>query len=120
MVATGPTSSTAQGAAMITFSCPTCQKKFSVAEHLAGKKVKCPGCGQMVTIHALVAIAHAEETQSLPPSLGEGHARQDERTQSSHLDASDAPTPSPSSDPAERRPAGHADKRPVSPERDAS
>ena len=37
---------------MIAISCSACQKKLSVKDDLAGKKVKCPGCGQVTTVRA--------------------------------------------------------------------
>jgi len=35
---------------MISFSCVSCQKKLTAPEKLAGKNVKCPGCGHKVTV----------------------------------------------------------------------
>jgi serine/threonine protein kinase len=35
---------------MLAFPCPSCQKKLQVADEHAGKKVKCPGCGQVLTV----------------------------------------------------------------------
>ena len=37
---------------MIAFPCPFCHKKLSVKDDLAGKKVKCPGCGTVLTVPA--------------------------------------------------------------------
>ena len=34
----------------ITFACPRCDKSYSVAEALAGKRVKCKACGQEQTV----------------------------------------------------------------------
>ncbi len=48
-------SSSPQGTAMITIVCSACQKKLSVKEELAGKKAKCPACGQVLAIPAQVA-----------------------------------------------------------------
>jgi hypothetical protein len=39
--------------AMISFDCPGCAKPIKVKDDLAGKKGKCPGCGQAVTVPAL-------------------------------------------------------------------
>jgi len=47
------------------FNCPHCQKALNVKDELAGKKGKCPFCGQ-----ALVVPAPAEEEITLVP-LGE-------------------------------------------------
>ena len=45
-----PATSPLQGTPMITISCSACQKKLSVKEDLAGKKVKCPQCGAGLVI----------------------------------------------------------------------
>ncbi len=37
----------------ITFNCPHCRKPLKVKEELAGKKAKCPGCQNIITISAL-------------------------------------------------------------------
>ncbi|MCG8586353.1 MAG: hypothetical protein MI757_16720, partial [Pirellulales bacterium] len=34
----------------INFACPTCQKKYSVKDSLAGKRVKCASCGAVIEI----------------------------------------------------------------------
>lgn len=40
---------------MILFACTFCQKMLSIKEELAGKKVKCSGCGQVTVVPAKVA-----------------------------------------------------------------
>lgn len=35
-----------------TISCPTCHKPFKIQEELAGRKVKCPGCGTVLLVPA--------------------------------------------------------------------
>src|SRR5688572_4689473 len=35
---------------MISFTCSHCGKKLKVKDELAGKKVKCPGCAQSVSV----------------------------------------------------------------------
>jgi serine/threonine protein kinase/formylglycine-generating enzyme required for sulfatase activity len=54
---------------MITLACSACQKKLSVKESLAGKNVKCPGCGQVVPVPApaTAAMADKEDVRTLPP-----------------------------------------------------
>ncbi len=47
---------------MISFSCSSCQKKLSTKDDLAGRKVKCPGCGQLTAIPAKVPAARSEAT----------------------------------------------------------
>ncbi len=37
---------------MISFPCPACGKQINTKDELAGKKAKCPGCGQTITIPA--------------------------------------------------------------------
>src|ERR1700691_3265369 len=35
---------------MIVFACASCQKKLSVKDELAGKRAKCPSCGESTTV----------------------------------------------------------------------
>lgn len=57
---------------MIVLSCTSCQKKLSVKDELAGRKVSCPGCGKVVLVPALakspipLAPTVASESQDLP------------------------------------------------------
>ena len=39
----------------IEFSCPKCKKKLKVKDELAGKKIKCPGCGSPAAVPAAAA-----------------------------------------------------------------
>ena len=48
---------------MLTIHCSACPKKLSVKEELAGKKVKCPGCGTLTMVPAL----RESNTGSPPP-----------------------------------------------------
>jgi DNA-directed RNA polymerase subunit RPC12/RpoP len=41
---------------MISFPCGNCNKQLKVNDELAGKKVKCPGCGHPVVVPALVTM----------------------------------------------------------------
>jgi WD40 repeat protein/predicted Ser/Thr protein kinase len=50
---------------MPSLSCTSCHKKLAVKDALAGKKVKCPGCGQILTVPALAAFPARDRT--LPP-----------------------------------------------------
>jgi hypothetical protein len=34
----------------ISLSCPSCERKLTVKDELAGRKVKCPGCGASITV----------------------------------------------------------------------
>jgi hypothetical protein len=35
---------------MIAFTCPSCCKELKAKDELAGKKVKCPGCGKAAAV----------------------------------------------------------------------
>jgi serine/threonine protein kinase len=62
---------------MIAITCSSCQKKLSVKDGLAGKKVKCPACGAIVAVPQAAAATLAsqvgpgsgkpEEEKTLPP-----------------------------------------------------
>ncbi len=52
-------------AALPPFTCPACGKKWRVKDGMAGKKIRCPGCGQVLT---------------LPRGDGDGSAAADQRT----------------------------------------
>lgn len=55
---------------MISFPCGSCTRPLKVKDELAGKKVKCPGCGQPIFVPALTAAAPAKQVHST--NLGEG------------------------------------------------
>ena len=71
-----------QGKPMIAIHCSACQKKLSVKEVLAGKKVKCPVCGQVTVVPAALGVGAAgnEGIGTLPSNAP------------SQLDLSAAPT----------------------------
>jgi Leucine-rich repeat (LRR) protein len=50
---------------MIRFRCSSCQKPLGVKKSLSGKKVKCPGCGLVLSVPQLSAPAPMSE-QTLP------------------------------------------------------
>jgi Leucine-rich repeat (LRR) protein len=63
------------GASMVVFTCVSCRKKLSVSPSMAGKRVKCPGCGQVVQVPAAVPAgppSAANRTLSLPPDSRPG------------------------------------------------
>jgi len=68
-----------RGAPMLNFPCPTCQKKLSVKEGLAGKKVKCPGCGQVMAAPVAVAVGGAgiEDLRTMAPTASPSQAPAD-------------------------------------------
>jgi len=45
---------------MIAFSCPACAKKLTVKPELAGKKIKCPGCGHVMEAPAAPAAVASQ------------------------------------------------------------
>ena len=47
------------------FNCPKCDKRIKVAEEKAGKKGKCPGCGEILTIPVAVIEEPVEEIDDL-------------------------------------------------------
>jgi serine/threonine protein kinase len=57
---------------MIAFTCTCCQKKLSVKDDLAGRKVKCPGCGSVVVVPTSAPVLPSppkkrrEEREDLP------------------------------------------------------
>lgn len=58
---------TPRGNGMVTISCASCQKKLSVKEALVGKKIKCPGCGQLTAVLAPVPAA-VDEMRTVAPA----------------------------------------------------
>ena len=56
----------------IAFSCPDCGKSFKVADDLAGRKVKCGGCGVTIQIANVIGVT------AKPPSRGRSAAVEDE------------------------------------------
>jgi predicted Zn finger-like uncharacterized protein len=101
-----------QGTAMLTFTCPSCQKKLSVKEEHAGKHVKCPGCGQVIAAPARTAAAPAAagpavtgpggrtEIAAVPPSPGaDAPAEKPVISPVSATDSGNEPTYPPSSTP---------------------
>ena len=60
---------------MIAQICPFCQKKLSIKDELAGKKIKCPGCQNLVavpkdeavTVPARSGAANLAEERTVPP-----------------------------------------------------
>ena len=59
---------------MISFACSGCGKQLKVKDEVAGKKVKCPGCGQVIaapervpSLTAGASLSGRPETPTLPP-----------------------------------------------------
>lgn len=50
----------------ISLQCPHCQKKLKTRDELAGKRVKCPGCGQNIPVPL---ENPPEQTKATPPPL---------------------------------------------------
>jgi ribosomal protein S27E len=54
--------------AFFSLACPKCGKKLKVNAELAGKKVKCPGCGNPMAVSQGPSATHRLEVEkSLPP-----------------------------------------------------
>ena len=69
---------------MIAFACTSCQKKLSAKDDLAGKKVKCSGCGAVVSVPRASAA-------TLAGQAGRGSTKpEDERTLPPKSDGQDA------------------------------
>jgi len=104
----GPTSANppSQGTSPISVPCSACSKKLSVKESLAGKKVKCPVCGQVTTVPALVAIARQvnPSERTVPPTPFTESSDQVQRDPlPSQVDAATSPTLPPLNKPDEPR-----------------
>ncbi len=76
---------------MLTITCSSCQKKLSVNDDLAGKKIKCPACGHVVaapmqTVGAKIGAEDprtaASQAKADPPTV----------TSAAQADASESPT----------------------------
>lgn len=50
---------------MIAFSCSHCQRELRAKDDMAGRAVKCPGCGQATRIPAPAPAARAGKVQVL-------------------------------------------------------
>jgi len=55
---------------MIAFACASCQMKLSAKEELAGKRIKCPGCGQSMQVPGPVdkPAAAVEDLPTIAPA----------------------------------------------------
>ncbi len=61
-----------QGFAMISFACPACSKPLKVKDEVAGKRVKCPGCGKALVVPSSVPTASGpSKAGPVQPSPGE-------------------------------------------------
>jgi Protein kinase domain len=82
---------------MLTIACTACQKKLSVKEDAVGKKVKCPGCGQLTVVPAQLSASVADlgEMRTVPPAPGP----EAPTPASSQGDANSPPTHPPSEQP---------------------
>ena len=58
---------------MLTITCSSCQKKLSVHEDLAGKKVKCPSCGQVTVVPMQPTVIGTEDMRTVPPAPANTH-----------------------------------------------
>ncbi len=51
---------------MILRSCPACSRKLKLADHLAGKQIRCPGCKHVFRVEMAVEEAVVEEPVPVP------------------------------------------------------
>ncbi len=87
-----------KGSDMIAFTCTACQKKLSVKDELAGKRVKCPGCQKPTAVPAKVPVPASMEERTVPPTT----SNQEQATVSPlPLAAAKSPTQPPLSNPDE-------------------
>ena len=54
---------------MLLFPCDSCNKQLQVKEEFAGKKVKCPACGQPLVVPALATTPASQEDRIVPSSV---------------------------------------------------
>jgi serine/threonine protein kinase len=80
---------------MLAISCSACHLKLSVQGHLAGKKIKCPACGQVTTVPALTAAPTNSGERTRPPTPGLDPASQATRAAPVSIAAGSQPTSSP-------------------------
>src|SRR5438270_9381106 len=63
---------------MIAFACASCNKKLVVNDEAAGKKVKCPGCGQVMPVPspAVASPSASAQPRTLPSASVNAESRQ--------------------------------------------
>src|ERR1700689_168218 len=49
----------------IVIACPSCEAKMKAPDSAVGKKVKCPGCGEPLTVRAPVGAAPVRREQPI-------------------------------------------------------
>jgi serine/threonine protein kinase/formylglycine-generating enzyme required for sulfatase activity len=54
---------------MIAITCSACEKNLSVRDESAGKKVRCPGCGQVTAVPMQTAAVGLAEMRTMPPAI---------------------------------------------------
>ena len=62
---------------MISCRCGQCGKDLKVKDELAGKRVKCPGCGKPVAVPELAASVSPQPPSQVKPGSG---SLEEERT----------------------------------------
>ena len=88
----------------ITFKCPACEKPVRAPDNLEGRKVKCPQCGQVVTVPAAKTEGKPEATSGAGP-------RRPERSEPPG-DVEDRPRPKRRDDESEGMSASKREGRP--------
>lgn len=52
---------------LIRFQCPGCEKKLTAKDDFVGKRVKCPGCGQLLVVPRASSASVQSSTTTTPP-----------------------------------------------------
>lgn len=69
---------------MISFSCPSCGRKFSVPDHFSGRQAQC-GCKQMMLVPARSEVLIPSTSATAPTSLRSRRLAADEKEMREHF-----------------------------------
>ena len=58
--------SSAKVFAMISFTCPACNKQLKIKDELAGKRVRCPGCATVLPVPTQVVASTPGRRVAVP------------------------------------------------------
>ena len=71
------------------FTCPHCEKVLNVKDEYAGRKAKCPGCGESIVIEAPAEAEPANEPEAAAPAPAEEQSDQQDEEISDMLPSED-------------------------------